>query len=59
MRHFGHIAKKPGTMGKLTYGPVFIPNGFDRVMNDLTDEELGQTHREKALKELLRQINQK
>lgn len=46
-------------MGKLTYGPVFIPDGFNRVMNDLTDEELGQTHREKALKELLRQISQK
>lgn len=43
-------------MGKLTYGPVFIPEGFDKVMNDLSDEELGQTHREKALKELLKKI---
>ena len=49
----GKIAKTPGTMGKLTYGPIFIPDGFDRVMNDLTDEELGSTHREKAFLELL------
>ena len=26
-------------MGKLTYGPVLKPEGMDRVMNDLTDEE--------------------
>jgi len=53
---YGRIAKKPGTMGKLTYGPVFIPKGFDRVMNDLTDEELGVTHREKALVKLLEKL---
>lgn len=52
----GKIAEKPGTMGKLTFGPVFIPEGFDRVMNDLKDEELGSTHREKAFLELLKII---
>lgn len=52
----GKIAEKPGTMGKLTYGPIFIPEGFDRVMNDLKDEELGTTHREKAFLELLKII---
>lgn len=52
----GRIAKTPGTMGKLTYGPIFIPDGFDRVMNDLTDEELGTTHREKAFLELLKEL---
>lgn len=52
----GTISKKPGTMGKLTFGPVFIPEGFDRVMNDLRDEELGATHREKAFLELLKII---
>lgn len=50
----GKIAKKPGTMGKLTYGPVLIPEGFDRVMNDLTEEEIGHTHRQKAWTELLK-----
>lgn len=49
----GKITKKPGTLGKLTYGPVFIPDGFDSVMNDLTNEQLGTTHREKAFLELI------
>lgn len=53
----GSIAKEPGTMGKLTYGPIFIPEKFGRVMNELTQEELGETHREKALKELLKKLN--
>lgn len=54
----GKIAEKPGTMGKLTYGPVFVPEGFDRVMNDLRPEELGTTHREKAFMELLKIIKE-
>lgn len=52
----GKIAKEKGTMGKLTFGPVLIPDGFDRVMNDLTEEEIGHTHRQKAWKELLGKI---
>ena len=52
----GKIAEKCGTMGKLTFGPVLIPDGFDRVMNDLTEEEIGTTHRQKAWKELLEKI---
>ena len=52
----GCIAKKPGLMGKLTYGPVFVPEKFGKVMNELTQEELGETHREKALKELVNKI---
>ena len=52
----GYIAKKPGLMGKLTYGPIFVPEKFGKVMNELTQEELGETHREKALKELVNKI---
>lgn len=52
----GKIASKPGPMGKLTYGPIFIPEGFNKVMNELTEEELGQTHREKAFLELIKKI---
>ncbi len=52
----GKIAKIPGTMGKLTYGPVLIPEGFDRVMNDLTEEEIGHTHRQKAWTQLLSRL---
>lgn len=50
---FGTIVKTPGPLGKLTYGPIFIPNGFNKTMNELTDEELGSTHREKALNQIL------
>lgn len=52
----GKIAQKCGTMGKLTFGPVLIPDGFDRVINDLTEEEIGHTHRQKAWRELLERI---
>jgi len=49
----GRIAEKTGTMGGLTFGPVFIADEFGRIMNDLTKEELKHTHREKALIKLL------
>lgn len=52
----GKIATKCGTMGKLTFGPVLIPDGFNRVINDLTQEEIGCTHRQKAWRELLERI---
>ncbi len=52
----GKIAKVPGPMGKLTYGPVFIPDEFGKVMNELTPQELKHTHREKALQEMINKI---
>lgn len=55
----GKIAKKCGTMGKLTFGPVLIPEGFVKVINDLNEEEIGHTHRQKAWKELLENLNKK
>ncbi len=53
----GRIAKAPGPMGKLTYGPIFISDEFGKVMNELSPEELKHTHREKALTELLKKLN--
>lgn len=53
----GRIAKTPGTMGKLTYGPIFVPDEYGKVMNELTSEQLKHTHREKALVELLNRIS--
>ena len=44
-------------MGKLTFGPILIPDGYNKVMNDLTEEEIGHTHRQKAWKELLEIIS--
>ena len=52
----GSIAEEIGTLGGLTFCPVFIPEGSDRVMNDMTDEEKEQTHREKAFKELIEKL---
>lgn len=54
----GLIAEKPGTMGKLTFGPIFIPEGFNCVMNDLKEEDLGTTHREKALIQLVDRLKE-
>ena len=53
----GSIAEKIGKLGGLTFTPVFIPEGSNRVMNEMTDEEKEQTHREKALKELIHKLN--
>ena len=47
----GKIVKVPGT-----YGPVLKPDGLDRVINDLTEEELGLTHRDKAWLELMSKL---
>jgi len=52
----GSIAENIGTMGGLTYCPVFIPEGTTKVMNDLSDKEKEQTHREKAFKELIKKL---
>ena len=53
---YGRISENIGTLGGLTFCPVFIPNGLDRVMNDMTDEEKESTHREKAIKELIEKL---
>ena len=37
---FGKIAKEPAELGKLTYGPIFIPQGFNKTLNELSPEEL-------------------
>ena len=53
----GIIARKPGKLGKLTYGPRFITDEYGKVMNELTNDELKHTHREKALIELIKKLN--
>ena len=53
----GSISEQIGTIGGLTFCPVFIPEGSDRVMNDMSDEEKENTHREKAMKELIKKLN--
>ena len=46
---FGTIAKKPGVLGGLTYGPVFVPKGFDKPMNDLNEDEFAHVHNHRDL----------
>lgn len=55
----GKIALQPGPLGKTTYGPIFMPEGFEKTMNEMTIEELGSTHREKALMELIEKLKQR
>ena len=54
---YGSISETIGPLGGLTFCPVFIPKGYDKVMNELSDEQKEQTHREKAFKELIEKLN--
>ena len=55
----GKIAIKYGKLGKLTYSPIFIADGFDCVMSEMKDEDLKVTHREKAFIEVFKEINKR
>lgn len=55
----GRIAKEIGkTPSKLTYNQLLIPNGFDKTISDLSEEEFKRIthHREIALMELIKQV---
>ena len=54
----GSIAKKPGKMGGLTYGPLFIPEGFSLPMNDLEEEkyEKVHNHRDIAMRKIVEEL---
>ena len=51
----GTIALEHGTLGGLTYGPVFIPDGFDKPMGDMEEKEYisVHNHRDLAMNELM------
>lgn len=49
----GYVLESPGKLGKLTYCPVFVPEGFDKPMSEIDDKDLGKTHREKALLKII------
>lgn len=57
----GTIAKQIKNLGGLTYSPVFIPNGYDVPMSELSAEEYekAHNHREKAFSDLLKNIELK
>jgi len=54
----GKIAKEIKKLGGLTYSPVFIPDGYDVPMSELSAEEYenAHNHRDKAFSQLLEQI---
>ena len=57
----GKIAKEIKKLGGLTYSPVFIPEGYDVPMSELSAEEYenAHNHRDKAFSQLLAQIKNK
>ena len=56
----GSIAIKPGKLGGLTYGPVFIPQGLDRPMGDMEESEYVSVHNHRilAMKELMKKFKE-
>lgn len=56
----GTIATKPGKLGGLTYGPVFIPFGFNKPMGDMEEEEYASVHnhRDLAMNELMKKFKE-
>ncbi len=56
----GSIALEHGKLGGLTYGPVFIPVGFDKPMGDMEDEEVAKVHnhRDLAMEELVKKFKE-
>lgn len=56
----GTIALEHGTLGGLTYGPVFIPEGFDKPMGDMEEDEYASVHnhRDLAMNELMQRFKE-
>lgn len=56
----GLIALKPGKLGGLTYGPIFIPEGFDKPMGDMEEEEYMSVHnhRDFAMNKLMEKFKE-
>lgn len=56
----GNIALEHGTLGGLTYGPVFIPEGFDKPMGDMEEDEYAavHNHRDLAMNKLMQKFKE-
>lgn len=54
----GTIAKEPGKLGGLTYGPIFIPYGFNKPMGDMKEEEFRSVHnhRDIAMNKIVKEL---
>jgi XTP/dITP diphosphohydrolase len=45
----GTVALKPGKLGGLAYGPIFIPDGFDKPMGDMDEAEFKRVHNHRSV----------
>ncbi len=54
----GRVADKYNIVCKLTYNPIFIPDGFDKPIGEMEEEEFKQVHnhREKAVRGLIEML---
>lgn len=57
----GKIAYQISKLGGLTYNPVFIPNGFDKTVVEMEDEEFKKVHNHRmaAIEALLAELRNK
>ena len=57
----GTIAFEHGKLGGLTFGPVFIPKGFDKPMGDMDEKEYiaVHNHRDLAMNELMTRFKER
>ena len=57
----GTIAFEHGKLGGLTFGPVFIPKGFDKPMGDMDEKEYiaVPNHRDLAMNELMTRFKER
>ncbi len=57
----GKIAKEYGKLGGLTYGPIFIPEGFDKPMSEMEEETYASVHnhRDIAMKQLIKELKKR
>ena len=51
----GTIATKIGKLGGFTFGPIFIPKGYQKPYNELTNFE---THRHDAVNKLIKKLEE-
>ena len=51
----GHIATKIGRLGGFTFGPVFVPEGYNKPYNELSNFE---THRHNAIAKLIKKLKE-
>lgn len=56
----GSIALEHGTLGGITYGPIFVPKGFDKPIGDMNEEEYADVHnhRDIALSNIVARLKQ-